>query len=112
MLRVVGVGKVTRNIRSIVATVRFAHHEDLVALHAESLYEILPEPQKLRGKFVFIMDGSVTSGKADGDGLFDPHNVGEMMPAPGVGNRLQRARSPDKRPVLLKEAEQGGAAGL
>jgi hypothetical protein len=76
-------------------------------LQAERFDEVAPEAHELGCQLIFIGDGGLSLRKSYADGLLDPDDVGEEMPTPGIGLRLEGTGLPEERPIFLKEAEEG-----
>ena len=92
--------------------VRLSGNINLIPLQGEGVDEVLPESHELLCYIRFICGGDITGGKACADGLFNPNNIGKMMPGPRIRDRFEGAILPQERPVFLKKAFKRRAPGL
>lgn len=79
--RVVGIQHVAGNERAVGTCITLTRHVHIIALHAECIDKVLPEPHELLGHIVFVGSRHRASGEPSADGLFDPNHVCELMPA-------------------------------
>ena len=93
-----------RDVRNIVARIRLSGQIHLVTLHAECIYEILPEAHELVCHLVFVGDIWGTNRKAGTDWLVDPNHVGKIGPREGVLPGFDCTWLVQDRPVLEHQA--------
>lgn len=98
---VVAVEHAARDVGDVHAAVGGAGNVDLVALEGEGGDEVFPEAEELLGDVELRGGGWGALGEAGADGLVDPDDVGEVVPAPFVGEGPEDAGLPEEGPVGL-----------
>ena len=103
---VIGVEEGGGDVGAVEAGIGFAGDVHLVALHGKGINEVLPETHELSGDILLASGGDVAGREAGADGLLDPDDVGQGVPAPRVLDGLVSTILPEERSVLLEETFQ------
>lgn len=69
----------------VIPGITLARQVNVVALHIKRLHELRVKAHEFFGEFFFILDVHFALGIADSDGLFHPHDIGQISPVVRIG---------------------------
>lgn len=69
----------------VIPGITLARQVNVVALHIKRLHELRVKTDEFFGEFFFILDVHFALGIADSDGLFHPHDIGQISPVVRIG---------------------------
>lgn len=69
----------------VIPGITLARQVNIEALQVKRLHELRVKAHEFFGEFFFILDVHFALGIADSDGLFHPHDIGQISPVVRIG---------------------------
>lgn len=71
----------------VIPGITLARQVNIEALQVKRLHELRVKAHEFFGEFFFILNVHFALGIADSDGLFHPHDIGQISPVVRIGGR-------------------------